>query len=363
MQLKYTIDIAAEEPIMMLDQHIGVDPDKGEGINGADFAKELLYLDSLQKKRIEVRINCVGGSVMDGMNIYNAILKSNAKVDTVNIGICASIAGVIFQAGRERIMADYALLMMHNPSNGDKKSLDKIKDSLLVMLKRRTGKTEKELSKLMDATSWFSAAECVKLGLADSIEESKELNKHKIVSKDVSNAWLEASEIINSYKPKTNNKMENIINKLGLSVDANEEAILNAISEMENKMGEFEKVKKAFEEAKAKCDELEMKYNELKKAKDEADEEAEDKKKMDIKNKAEELVNEAIKAGKFTNEVAGHWTNLAISEYETAKEMIKNLSVTKKGINLIVDSANNSEDKLSNSIAKTMADLQNKFNK
>ena len=57
MQLKYTIDIAAEEPIMMLDKHIGYDSDKGEGIDGAEFAKELLYLDSLQKKRIQVRIN------------------------------------------------------------------------------------------------------------------------------------------------------------------------------------------------------------------------------------------------------------------------------------------------------------------
>ena len=363
MQIKYTIDLASDEPIMMLDKHIGFDSEKGEGINGADFAKELLYLDSLQKKRIEVRINSIGGSVLDGMNIYNAILKTNAKVDTYNIGICASIAGVIFQAGRERVMADYSLFMMHNPSNGDKKSLDKIKDSLLVMLKRRTGKTEKDLSKLMDATTWFSASECLKLGLADSIEESKEFNKHKIVSSDVSNAWLEATEIINSYKPKTNNKMENIINKLGLSVDSNEEAVLNAISEMENKMGEFEKVKKAYEEAKMKCDELEAKCNELKKAKDEADEEAEDKKKVEAKNKAEDLVNDAIKLGKLTNEVSGHWVNLAISDFESASEMIKGLGVNKKGLNIITNSVNDAEVNLSNVIAREMINLQNKFNK
>jgi ATP-dependent protease ClpP protease subunit len=362
MQLKYTIDISAEEPIMMLDSHIGFDSDKGEGIDGAEFAKELLYLDSLQKKRIQVRINSIGGSVIDGMSIYNAILKANAKVDTYNIGIAASIAGVIFQAGRNRIMADYALLMVHNPSNGDKKSLAKIKESLLVMLSRKTGKNEKELSKLMDVTSWFSASESIAAGLADKIEISKD-NKPKIVSSDVKAAWLEATEIINSYKPKTINKMENIINKLGLAADATEETILAAISEMENKMSEFEKVKKAHDEAKAKCNELADKLKELKKAKDESDEEAENAKKMEAKNKAEELVNDALKAGKFSNEFAGHWTNLALENFDAASEMIKGLSVTKKGVDIVVNRINESDDLLGNVVARTMADLQNKFNK
>lgn len=362
MQIKYTIDISANEPIMMLDKHIGFDSDKGEGIDGAEFAKELLYLDSLQKKRIEIRINSVGGSVIDGMSIYNAILKANAKVDTYNIGIAASIAGVIFQAGRKRMIADYALFMMHNPSGGDKKSLEKIKKSLITMLIRKTGKSESEISKLMDKTTWYDAVECLKMGLADKIEESADL-KSKIVSSDVKAAWLEATEIINSYKPKNKSKMENIINKLGLASDATEETILAAISEMENKMSEFEKVKKAYDEAKAKCDELSAKLKELKKAKDEADEEAENAKKMEAKNKAEELVNDAVKAGKFTNDFAAHWTNLAIENYDAASEMIKGLSVTKKGIDIVVNSVNESDDLLANVAARTMANLQNKFNK
>jgi len=364
MQLKYTIDIASEEPIMMLDNHIGFDSEKGEGINGAEFSKELLYLDSIGKKRIEVRINSVGGSVMDGMNIYNAILKSTAKVDTYNVGICASIAGVIFQAGRNRIMADYSLFMMHNPSGGDKKSLDKIKESLLVMLKRKTGKSEAELSKLMDKTSWLSATECKELNLCDTIEESKELNKPKIISADLKNAWIEAREILNSYKPNPNiTNMKSIIEKLGLSEDATVENIINAIEEIENKGADVEKVKKALDEAKTKCDELEKKYNELKKVKDEADEEAENKDKMETKNKAEELINDAIKVGKITNEASSHWVNLALTNYDSASEMIKNLSVSKKGISINISDVNNSEGNLTNVVAQTMVNLQNKFNK
>lgn len=363
MQIKYTIDISAEKPIMMLDKHIGFDLEKGEGIDGAEFAKELLFLDSLGKKNIEIRINSVGGSVIDGMSIYNAILKSNAKVDTYNVGIAASIAGVIFQAGRKRIMADYALFMMHNPSGGDKKTLEKIKKSLITMLIRKTGKSEAEISKLMDKTTWCDAVECLKMGLADKIEESADL-KSKIVSSDVKAAWLEATEIINSYKLKSNNKMENIINKLGLSADATEETILLAIEEIENKSkSEADKLKEELKKAEDRCHELKKKLEDIEKKQNEEAEEAENKKKMEAKNKAEELVNEAVKAGKFANEFAAHWTNLAIENYDAASEMIKGLSVSKKGIDLGANVVDDSKDLLTNVAARTMANLQNKFNK
>ena len=65
---------------------------------------QLLYLDhSDSKKDISLYINSPGGVVMDGYNIYNAILRSKTPVDTYNVGIAASIAGVIFMAGRKDI--------------------------------------------------------------------------------------------------------------------------------------------------------------------------------------------------------------------------------------------------------------------
>jgi len=171
MNFKYTIDPSVDEPIMLIDKHIGMDAEDGMGIDGSEFSRELLHLDSIGKKQIQIRINSVGGSVMDGMTIYNAILKTKAKVDTYNVGICASIAGVIFQAGRNRIMADYSLLMMHNPQGGDKKVLKIMKESLVTMLTRKANKTEAEIAKMMDATTWLTATECLTSGLCDLIEE------------------------------------------------------------------------------------------------------------------------------------------------------------------------------------------------
>src|SRR4051794_5419098 len=93
----YTVDPAADEPIMLIDKHIGFDEVEGSGIMGDIFQKELLALDGMGKSRIQVWINSPGGLVSDGYNIYNAILKSQTKVDTYCTGMAASIAGVIFQ--------------------------------------------------------------------------------------------------------------------------------------------------------------------------------------------------------------------------------------------------------------------------
>ena len=360
MIIKYTIDASVDNPIMLLDKHIGFDSEDGQGIDGAEFARELLYLDSLGKKSITIQINSVGGSVMEGMSIYNAILTTKAKVDTYVVGIAASIAGVIFQAGRTRKMSDYALFMVHNPHGGsDKQVLKLMKDSLIKMLTRRTSITEEKISKLMNATTWLSATECLTMELCDEIVESGELNKPRISALDAKDAYKEAISIVN----KLNNKqsMINVINKLGLESNATEEQILARIEEIENKS------KDSAEEAKKKVAELEDKLAEAKKkvaemedAKNAMEEEAKKKADEDCKNKAIELVENAVKVGKIadTDEVKNSWIELAISNFDNTSKMIDGLGVNKVA-NKIEDKG---EDKPMSVIARQMVELQNKYN-
>ena len=146
---------------MLINSHLGFDTDDGQGIDSSLFQQELLQLDTLGKKRIQLWINCPGGNVMDGMGMFNAILKTKTPVDTYNTGICASMGGVLFMAGRKRVMNDYASLMMHNPSGGDdKKQMGMMKDSLVTMLSSRASNiTPEEVDYLMEKTSWLNAAE------------------------------------------------------------------------------------------------------------------------------------------------------------------------------------------------------------
>lgn len=363
MLIKYTIDIAADEPIMMIDSHIGFDEDAGMGIDGNEFAKELLYLDSLGKKRIEVRINSVGGSVMDGMSIYNAILKSKTNVDTHNVGIAASIAGVIFQAGRNRIMADYSLLMMHNPSGGDKKSLDKVKESLITMLCRRVNKSEDEISKMMDKTSWLTSSECMSLNLCDSIEVSSSINKPRMSSSSVNDAYLSAKAFINSLKSDKIN-MKQLTNKLNVAENATESEMVAAIDSIVNaSKSEVEAAKKEAEEAKAKAEASETAYNELKAKLDAMEAENIAKEEAEKEKNAKSLVDGAVKAGKIANkeEAITKWVNLAKSDFDGTKEMIDALVVNKVGKSINIVDAHTVD--LSHSVALDMQRIKEKYNK
>jgi len=361
MLLKYTIDASVDEPIMLLDKHIGFDSEDGQGINGADFARELLYLDSLGKKVIKIQINSVGGSVMDGMSIYNAILTTNAKVDTYNVGICASIAGVIFQAGRNRYMYDYSLFMMHNPHGGnDKNVLKLMKDSLIKMLTRKTTISEEKLSKLMNQTTWLSAIDCLTMGLTDYIEESSNYNKPRISSTNIKDAYKEAYHIVNKLN-QNKTSMINVINKLGLNEDSTEEQVLARIEEIENKAkNDLEDAKKQVSEMEDKLSEMKKKVAELEDSKNAMEEEAKLKAEEDCKNKATELVENAIKSGKIvdTEEVKNSWVKLAIENYDNTSTMIEGLTISKVGNKIDVAT----EGKPYSVVASTMIDLQNKFN-
>jgi lysozyme family protein len=85
------------------------------GISGKEFAEYLSSIEKQNKKGIEIHINSLGGSIVDGMTIYSAIKSCSIPVDTVCVGIAVSMAGVILQAGRCRKMVSWGYV--HNLSD------------------------------------------------------------------------------------------------------------------------------------------------------------------------------------------------------------------------------------------------------
>ena len=83
-----------------------------ETVSAAQFVKELNALDV---DAITVRINSMGGSVPDGIAIFNAMKRHKAQVTTVVDGMALSIASLIFMGGDQREMAENAVLMVHAP--------------------------------------------------------------------------------------------------------------------------------------------------------------------------------------------------------------------------------------------------------
>jgi len=336
----YTVDIDSDEPIMLINKHIGFDTIDGQGIDGSSFQSELLYLDTLGKKRIQVWINSTGGSVFDGYSIFSAILKSKTPVDTYNIGIAASIAGVIFQAGRKRYISDYAWFMMHkaNGSN-DSQMLEIVDSSLVKMLTSKSGISEQDVIGMMERTTYLDAKTCVAMGFSDAIEITKNLNTKYIrtdVKQDVFAFQKECSLIVNSIDKLKKEDMLKIKNKLNLAENTSEDDVLKAIEVIENKAKDLETKNKVSEEkvVELQC-EIDDKIKELDTMKAELNAEKEAKNKAELSEKTEKaktLVAEYVKVGKIENkeELVTKWVNKAVENFDDTKELLDSIQLNKK---------------------------------
>ncbi len=370
----YTVDASADEPIMLLNKHIGYDEEDGMGIDGSLFQQELLQLDNMGKRAIQVWINCPGGSVVDGFNIYNAILKSKTPVDTYNVGIAASMGGVVFMAGRNRKMADYSLLMIHSPSGGEnQKVLDAMSGSLVKMISAKSHTPEEDVKVLMNNTSWLTASDCLGKGFCTDIEITRQSNMKIAEAKAM---WKDCTVIVNSILKQPLNKKLTVMNKvtmkLGLVEAATEDNIIEAIKVIENKAYVAEtKVLSMENEAARKLKEVQDKAAaevvaakaELATVKD-ACEKAEDdlltvkttltktqSALTEIKNKyeameaeknaaieaeneakAKSLVDSHVRTGRIKNDskVIERWVNLAKEDFEGTEEMINAIPLSVK---------------------------------
>ncbi len=139
--------------------------------------KDLGEVDTLN-----VHINSPGGSVYDGVAIFNMLRQHKASV-TVHIdGLAASIASVIAMSGDKVVMPSNSMMMIHNAmsvsmgnANDMRKmadDLEKINESVINSYIAKNPELDREyLKALMDDETWLTASEAYELGLVDVIDE------------------------------------------------------------------------------------------------------------------------------------------------------------------------------------------------
>lgn len=159
----------------------------------AEYFKEILSKNK-DVKEIEIYINSYGGSVFEGLSIYNQLKRHKAHKTVYIDGFACSISATIAMAGDIVIMPKNTLMMIHNmwvSTAGNVKELRKIADDLEIMdkagrasyLEKAGDKlSEEELIAMMDTETWLTADDCIKYGLADKttddivdLEISKEI--------------------------------------------------------------------------------------------------------------------------------------------------------------------------------------------
>lgn len=162
------------------------------GFIGEDFFSEsnsasniVQQLAGITASVIQVRINSQGGSVPDGLAIYNALKRHPARIVVTVDGQAMSIASLIVQAGDERVMGNGTLMMLHAPSafiGGNAVQLRQYADTLDVWAKsmlsiytaRIPGKADDLNTLITDGDDhYFTAAEAVAFGLADTLLDAE----------------------------------------------------------------------------------------------------------------------------------------------------------------------------------------------
>ena len=156
------------------------------GIPAKAFLDELKGLGPVAE--LTLRINSPGGSVFDGVAIYNALKRHQARVTVWIDGIAASIASMVAMAGDEVVMPENAMLVLHDPSGlvagtaadmrGTAEALDKMAAAMVAAYRDKSGAGDEEISVLMAAETWLSAEEAVELGLADRVEAPVRMAAH-----------------------------------------------------------------------------------------------------------------------------------------------------------------------------------------
>ncbi len=141
----------------------------------------LAYEDS--KKDIKLYINSPGGSVYDGLAIYDTIQYISPDVQTIGIGLQASMGAFLLSSGTKgkRFALPSSRIMIHQPSSGTQGKISDqeitlregifLKKHLNKILAKNTGQKLSKIEKDVDRDFWMSADEAKEYGLIDAVIE------------------------------------------------------------------------------------------------------------------------------------------------------------------------------------------------
>lgn len=162
-----------------------------ESETSAKYFKEKLEEVS-DSDTIELHINSYGGSVKEGVAIYNLLKQKKCKEIVAYVdGFAYSVASVILQAADRRVMGLGTSMLIHNMwmhISGNAQDLRKAADDLDVLMEsnkqiylERATITEEELTDMMDKETYLTPEQAVEAGLADEIDGKEKADPEDVV--------------------------------------------------------------------------------------------------------------------------------------------------------------------------------------
>ena len=173
----YSLDLRSklfEQRIILLDGEINVDL-------STQIISQLIYLDSISNDDITIYINSPGGSINDGLAIYDTMNFIKSDVSTICIGMAASMGAFLLSCGKKgkRYILPNAEVMIHQPLGGASgqateieiaaKHILDIKKRMNKILASLTGQDLATIEKDTDRDNYMFADDALKYGIVDKI--------------------------------------------------------------------------------------------------------------------------------------------------------------------------------------------------
>lgn len=244
---------------------------------------------------IEATIKSNGGDLFEGFAIHDLFKASKSKVTARMTGLVASAGTIVAMGADERVMTPNAQFMIHNAltvtygnAEEHEKTIEALKrfdDDIIDIYRKVTGKRKSEIAALMKEERIISAKEALEWGFIDRIE-----------------------------KPKVNNLITNnmeILKILNVKDEAELVEKFNATqTEVSNLKAELETKQAQIEAADAKIEAMNQARNEA-------------------------IVNAAMQAGKFGEDMKGVYLNLLKTDFENTEKAINAMKQPAKVVDFV----------------------------
>ena len=173
----------------LLNDRIIVLSDEVNSQSASRVVAQLLFLEGQEsEKDISLYINSPGGSVTDGLAIYDTMQYIKCDVSTICVGMAASMGAFLLSSGTKgkRIALPNSSILIHQPLIGGHgltgqttdieiaaKNLVQTKERLNRILAENCGKTVEELARDTDRDNWLTADEALAYGLVDKVIDKR----------------------------------------------------------------------------------------------------------------------------------------------------------------------------------------------
>ena len=170
----------------LLKERIIILSDEVNHVTASLITAQLLFLEAEDPdKDIQFYINSPGGSVSDGLMILDTMDYIKPDVQTIGMGMCASMGAVLLTSGTkgQRFMLPNAEVMIHQPLGGMQgqasdmiiaaEHVTKTRQILNAILQRQTGRSLNEIERDTDRDNWKSAQEAIAYGMIDHVMDKR----------------------------------------------------------------------------------------------------------------------------------------------------------------------------------------------